>query len=330
MTSPEERRERVFPVIAAMAGNIVIACAKFVAALFTGSGAMLAEGVHSVVDTGNQALLLFGDWRSRRPSDSQHPFGYGRELYFWSLVVAIVLFGIGGGLSIYEGLQHLRRAVMPRDVLWSYAVLGIAFVAEGASLCVAWRQFRIQSEARSLWQAFRDSKDPRVFVPLAEDVAALLGIVVAGAGIFLAQWLRMPVFDGGASVVIGAILAGVAVLLAAETRSLLLGERADASVLRRVREVVRREPAVAGVDEVVTLHIGPEEIALTLTISMTGAQELEQATVVVDRLKEEIAAVDPRLTRIFIELTAAESAPVRSRSAGRSRRVQRRHGVAGR
>ncbi|HSP99332.1 MAG TPA: cation diffusion facilitator family transporter [Candidatus Dormibacteraeota bacterium] len=330
MTRCEERHERLLPVIAAMAGNIVIACAKFVAAFFTGSGAMLAEGVHSVVDTGNQVLLLFGDWRSRRPSDSQHPFGYGSELYFWSLVVAIMLFGIGGGLSIYEGVRHLQRAVMPRDILWNYAVLGIAFVAEGASLCVAWRQFRIQSEARQLWQAFRDSKDPRVFVPLAEDVAALLGIGVAGTGIYLAQRFHMPIFDGGASIVIGAILAGVAVLLAVETRSLLLGERADASVLRRVREVVRREPAVAAVEEVVTLHIGPEEIALTLTISMTGEQELEQATLVVDRLKDEIAAVDPRLTRIFIELNAVEAASHRSRSAGRSGRVQRRHGAAGR
>src|SRR5512143_2435325 len=240
MTRRDTRQERLLPVIAAMAGNIVIACAKFVAAFFTGIGAMLAEGVHSVVDTGNQALLLLGDWRSRRPSDSQHPFGYGSELYFWSLVVAIMLFGIGGGLSIYEGARHLQRAVLPRDILWNYAVLGIAFVTEGASLCVAWRQFRAQSEVRSLWQAFRDSKDPRVFVPLAEDVAALLGILVAGAGIALAQRLQMPIFDGGASIIIGVILAGVAVLLAVETRSLLLGERADASVLRRVRDVVRR------------------------------------------------------------------------------------------
>ena len=311
----EAKRERLLPVIAAMIGNIVIAAAKFLAALFTGSGAMLAEGVHSVVDTGNQALLLFGDWRSRRPSDAEHPLGYGRELYFWSLVVAIVLFGIGGGLSIYEGALHLQRRILPRDVLWNYVVLGVAFVAESASLSVAWRQSRADGGSRSAWLAFRDSKDPRVFVPLAEDVAALLGIAIAATGISLAQWLQVPAFDGAASILIGVLLAGVSVVLAGKTRSLLLGERADPSVRRRVRQVVRREPAVSSLTDVVTLHIGPEDIALTLTITMTGDQALEVVTAVIERLKQEIAAVDPRLTRITIEVDAA---PVRGRRRQRA------------
>ena len=312
-TPSEASRERLWPVIAAMIGNIVIAVAKFVAAFFTGSGAMLAEGVHSVVDTGNQALLLFGDWRSRRPSDPDHPLGYGRELYFWSLVVVIVLFGVGGGLSIYEGALHLQRNVLPRNPLWNYAVLAVAFVAEGTSLRVAWRQSRADGGGRTAWLAFLHSKDPRVFVPLAEDVAALLGIVVAAAGVFLAHWLRMPAFDGAASVIIGVLLAGVAVVLAAKTRSLLLGERADDSVRRRVRDVIRREPAVAGITEVMTLHIGPEDIALNLTITMMGEQVLDEVTTVVERLKQEIAAVDARLTRIVVEVDAVPRPRLRRR-----------------
>jgi cation diffusion facilitator family transporter len=308
-------REHLVPVLAAKAGNIAIAIAKFVAALFTGSGAMLAEGVHSVVDTGNQMLLVLGDWRSRRPADAQHPYGYGRELYFWSLVVAILLFGIGGGLSIYEGVRHLRQNAMPRDAAWNFAVLGVAFIAEGASLRVAWRELRRQSSAPTMWAAFRGSKDPRVFVPLAEDVAALLGIAVAAVGLFLAHHYGMPVFDGAASVIIGLILAGVAGVLAAETRSLLLGERAGRTVRRRVRRAVRRDPAVAGVADVVTLHIGPEEIALTLRITMAGGRDVAEATAVVERLKERIAAVDPRLTHIFVEVAAApDPAPSRRRS----------------
>ncbi len=323
MSEADTGHARRFPVIAALIGNLVIAAAKFVAAFFTGSGAMLSEGIHSVVDTGNQALLLLGDSRSRRPSDAQHPFGHGRELYFWSLVVAVLLFGIGGGLSILQGVQHLRRAVMPRDELWNYAVLAIAFAAEGASLCIAWRHFRSDAGSRSAWQAFRDSKDPRIFVPLAEDVAALLGVIVAAAGVFLAHRLRMPVFDGAASIAIGGILAGVAVLLAVESRSLLVGERADAGVLRRVRDVVRRQPG-ADLADVVTLHIGPEQIALTLTITMAGDQALTEATSIVDRLKADIAAVDARLTRIVIEVNAT---PQR-RAA--SRRRMRRHAAGAR
>lgn len=312
-------RERLVPVVAAMVGNIVIAAAKFVAAFFTGSGAMLAEGVHSVVDTGNQVLLLFGDVRSRRPSDAQHPYGYGRELYFWSLVVAVMLFGIGGGLSIYEGVRHIRRAAMPGDATWNFSVLGVAFVAEATSLRVAWRQLRAQAGARSLWAAFRSSKDPRLFVPLAEDVAALLGICVAATGLLLAYRFAMPVFDGGASVVIGTILAGVAGLLALETRSLLLGEAAGRRVRRRVRRVVRRDPAVAGIAELLTLHIGPEDIAVTLRITMHGDRDVGEASAVIERLKERIAAADSRLRHIAIEVRAAP-APRPSRARRRSRR----------
>ena len=319
MADSETRRGSLVPVIAAMTGNLVIAAAKLIAAFVTGSGAMLAEGIHSVADTANQALLLFGDWRSRQPSDRQHPFGYGRELYFWSLVVAVVLFGMGGGLSIYEGVQRLPVTVMPRDEAWNFAVLGVAFVAEGASLCVAWRHFRDEAGPRSWWQSFRDSKDPRIFVPLAEDVAALLGVVVAAAGVYLTHRLRMPVFDAAASIGIGAILAGVAVLLAVETRSLLVGERADPALLRRVRDVVRREPG-ADLADLITVHIGPEQISATLTVTMAGEQTLGAAMEVVEGLKAQIAALDSRLIRIVIELQAAQPRSSASRSRRRFRR----------
>jgi len=304
MADSDTRRGSLVPVVAAMTGNLVIAAVKFIAAFVTGSGAMLAEGIHSVADTANQALLLFGDWRSRQPSDRQHPYGYGRELYFWSLVVAVVLFGAGGGLSIYQGVEHLRLAVMPRDEAWNFAVLGVAFVAEGAALRVAWQHFRDEAGPHSWWQSFRDSKDPRIFVPIAEDVAALLGVVVAAAGVYLTHRLRMPVFDAAASIGIGAILAGVAVLLAVESRSLLVGERADPALLRRVRDVVRREPG-ADLAALLTVHIGPEQISATLTVTMARRQTLGAAMEVVERLKTQIGALDPRLIRIVIELRAA-------------------------
>ena len=200
-------------VVAAMIANAVIAVAKFTASAITGSSAMLSEGIHSVADTGNQALLLFGNRRSHRPADRQHPFGYGPELYFWSLIVAMILFGLGGGFSIYEGIAHLKHPEVPQDPVWNYAVLALAFVVEATALRVALKQLAGKGTGKSLWQRVRDSEDPRVFVPVAEDTSALAGVVVAFLGIYLAQALDLPVLDAAASIVIGFLLAAVAVFL---------------------------------------------------------------------------------------------------------------------
>ncbi|MEO8602878.1 MAG: cation transporter [bacterium] len=233
-------------------------------------------------------------------------------MYFWSLVVAVLLFGLGGGLSIYEGVQHVIRRAAPHHLLWSYGILAVAFVAEGSSFLVAWRHGGFDRSAKPFWQTFRNSKDPRVFVPLAEDVAALLGIGVAASGLFLADRFQMPIFDGIASIVIGVLLAGVAVLLADETRSLLLGERADGDVLRRVRAAALREPAISAVTQAVALHLGPDDIVLTMRVLMARTLSVVEAESIVGRLKRTMVAEQPRLTRIFVETNAqaAQSPPI--------------------
>ncbi len=289
-------------IFTAILANLLIAAAKFTAAAFTGSSAMLSEGIHSVADAGNEALLLIGDRFSRRPADDAHPFGHGRELYFWSLIVAIVLFGLGCGLSIYEGIAHLQHPAEHGRHLWNYAVLAVSFVAEGVSWAVAFREFSHRRPAgRSLWQSFRDSKDPRVFVPLAEDTAALLGLTVALLGVALSQWLGRPEIDAAASIVIGLVLGVVALVLAGETRSLLVGEPAGEHIVQCIRQAAAADAAVAGVERVMTIHSSPDEIFLALTVHFRDGQSLAGLAHAVDALKRRITAADPRITRIFVE-----------------------------
>jgi len=298
----EGNRRATRAVIAAMLGNLCIAAAKFLAAGFSGSSAMLSEGIHSVLDTGNQALLLVGDRRSRKPPDDLHPFGHGRELYFWSLVVAIVLFGVGGGLSIYQGIIHLRHAPEPGNPVWNYVVLAVAFAAESASLSVALRELRRRWGKTSLWRSFRASKDPRVFVPLAEDIAALLGLTVALIGVLLSQLLEMPVFDAVSSMLIGLILAAVALVLATETRGLLVGERADARILRRIHSAAARDPAVKEIRQALTIHTSPDQIYLNLAVDFRRNVSIAEMSAAVERLKRRVEAADPRIARIFVEV----------------------------
>jgi len=286
-------------VVAAMIANAVIAVAKFVAAAITGSSAMLSEGIHSVADTGNQALLLFGNRRSHKPADSRHPFGYGQELYFWSLIVAMILFGLGGGMSIYEGIAHLGHPEVPRDPAWIYSVLGIAFVVEAAALRVALGE--LDGKGSGLWKRLRACKDPRVFVPVAEDLAALIGVVVAFLGVFLARALDAPVFDGAASIVIGVILAFVAVFLGYETRALLVGETISEELGAAIKRISLEDEAVKDLVRMIGVHLGPDEILLNLGLQFDpelGAETVAQA---VERIERKIRAADPRVTRMFIE-----------------------------
>ncbi|MGI9175019.1 MAG: cation diffusion facilitator family transporter, partial [Rhodothermales bacterium] len=210
-------------IYAAIVGNFAIAITKFIAAGISGSSAMLTEGIHSLVDTGNGGLLLFGLHRSRRPADEQHPFGYGKEVYFWTLMVAVLIFGLGGGISIYEGIQHMLHPEPIGDPTLSYIVLALAIVFEGIVWFIAWREFnRLRGDVSS-WRFIRATKDPTLFAVLFEDTAALLGLVVALVGIFLSRQLEMPILDGAASVVIGVILCVTATLLLKESKGLLVG-----------------------------------------------------------------------------------------------------------
>lgn len=301
---PTTAAKRPVAVYGAIAANLLIAVTKFLAAWATGSSAMVSEGIHSVVDTGNELLLLLGLRRSRRPPNAKHPFGYGQELYFWSLIVAVVLFGIGGGMSVYEGLLHLLHPTPPGDPFWNYVVLAIDAVAEGSSWLLALREFRREKLSGSFWRALRASKDPSVYTVLAEDSAALLGILVAFAGIYLGHRLHNPYLDGAAAILIGLILSAVAVFLVYESRGLLLGESADPQVVARIGELARADAAVVGVGTPLTMHFGPEEILLNLEVEFRPELPATEVVRAIDRLEEAIRREFPAIRRIFVESEA--------------------------
>jgi cation diffusion facilitator family transporter len=294
-------QEKSVALYGAMAANLAIATTKFVAAAFTGSSAMISEGIHSVVDTGNQILLLFGIRRSKRPPDAGHPFGHGMEQYFWSLVVAMLLFGVGGGLSIYEGISHLLHPRPPEDPLWSYASLAFAFVFEGISWILAMRQLRPKIREKGVWKTLRTSKDPSIVTLFFEDSAALVGLVVAFCGIFLGQLWRTSVPDGIASIIIGLLLSTVASLLVSQSRGLLLGESVSPEILDSLRTIVHSDPAVVDAKEPLTMHLGPEEVLLNLEIDFRPGLPAGKITESIQRLEEEIRRKHPEIQRIFIE-----------------------------
>jgi cation diffusion facilitator family transporter len=305
-----QHSERPITVYAAVGSNLAIAAAKFTAALITGSSAMLAEAIHSLVDTGNELLLLLGIRRSVQPADALHPFGYGKELYFWSLIVAILLFGLGGGMSIYEGISHLEHPAEIRDPTWNYVVLGVAFVAEGASWTIAIRKLLTgQRAGQSVWRTMRISKDPTVYTVVAEDSAALAGVLVAFLGVLLGHRLHNPYLDGIASIVIGFILVTVAGYLAMESRDLLVGESAGADIVEDIRALAEADPAVVQASRPLTMHFGPDRILLNLDIEFKPELTAEEVTAAVDRLEARIRAEHPSIRRIFIE---AESLTRRS------------------
>lgn len=288
-------------VVAALVANLLIAIAKLVGAILSGSSAMLAESLHSAADSGNQALLLFGNSRSNRAPDANHPFGYGQELYFWSLIVAIILFGLGGGFSVYEGIRHIRHPAELGDPTLNYIILAFAFVVELAALWYALRALEQRHPDTPFWRAVRTSKDPRIFVPIGEDAAALAGVVVAFLGIFFAHRLEMPLLDGAASLVIGAILAGVAVFLAVETRALLIGEAMAPHRRARIEEITMSDDAVVGVNELATMFLGPEQVLLAMDVRFRSDLTMDALTAAVDRIEERIRREDPRISRIFLE-----------------------------
>jgi len=288
-------------IYAALIGNTGIAVTKFIAAAVTGSSAMLAESVHSVVDTGNQILLLWGLKQAHRPPDEHFPLGYGKEVYFWSFVVAILVFAVGAGVSLYEGIKHLVEPNPVEHATVNYVVILIAMVFEGSAWWFAWRSFRRTKGDRGYLQAIRQGKDPTMFVVLLEDTAALLGLAVALVGVALGHITGNLYFDGAASVIIALILGCVACLLAWESKSLLIGEAADPEVQNTIREIVADQPGIKSVNELITMHMGPHHILVTLSVDFAddlSSQAVEAATTEFNRrIKDAL----PDVHRVFIE-----------------------------
>lgn len=293
-------------IYAALVGNALISVTKFIAAGVTGSAAMFAEGIHSVVDTGNQGLLLYGIWRAKKPASPRYPFGHGKEIYFWSFVVAIMIFALGAGVSIYEGVHRLLSPEEVTSPLVNYLVLGAAMIFEGVAWWFAYRAFRASQGTRTLIAAVRASKDPTTFVVLFEDSAALLGLVFAAIGLTLSQVLEMPAFDGIASISIGLILGVTAVMLAIRTKSLLIGESANPELVEDVTRRADALDAVVTVNEVLTLHMGPHYVLLNVSVDFKdslAAGEIERA---VERLTAEIRKAHPNIKRVFVEAEAGK------------------------
>ena len=261
---------------------------------------MLSEGIHSLVDTGNGGLLLLGLRKSQKPADATHPFGHGKELYFWSLVVAILIFALGGGMSVYEGVTHLSHAQL-HDPTWNYVVLGFAIVFESFSFYFAYKAFRREMSGKGVFKTIRASKDPTTFTVLFEDTAALLGLVVAFLGIFLGHQLNNPYLDGVASIVIGVILAVVAGFLAFESKGLLIGEGVDPAVLASIRSIAGADPAVEEVRKSLTMHFSPNDVLLTLDIRFKKHLTAEEIATGVERLEKKIRDQHPEIQHIFIE-----------------------------
>ncbi len=289
----------------AIAANIAIAITKFVVAGVTGSSAMLSEGVHSSVDTTNGLLLLVGLKLSQRPATTEHPFGHGKELYFWGLIVAVLIFGLGGGISLYEGVVHMRHPDPISDPFWNYVVLGSAAVFEGASFAVALYQFRAGNRGRPFWRSLHASKDPTTYTVLAEDGAALLGLAIAAGGIWASHAFNQPMLDGAASLLIGLLLSGVAVLLIGESRGLLIGEGVRAETASEIRRLVREHPSVRDASAPLTMYIGANEVLLTMDVEFEG-------NIPVDRIADTIVAIErqirdryPQIHRIYIEARSA-------------------------
>jgi cation diffusion facilitator family transporter len=298
-----------FAVWGAIAANVAIAVIKFVVAGITGSSAMLSEGIHSLVDTGNGTLLLIGMKRSQRAATRQHPFGHGKELYFWSLIVAVLIFGLGGGFSFYEGVMHVREPIELKDPMWNYIVLGSAAVFEGASFWLSLRQFNSQRGETPIWQALRASKDPANYTVLAEDFAALVGLAIAAAGIYLSHALELPQLDGLASVLIGLLLAGVAVLLIRESRGLLVGEGVKPETADVIRAMAREEADVLHAGPVLSMYIGAEEVLVTFEVTFDGDTPARRVAEAIRGIESRIRARFPKIQRIYIEVVTNAAQP---------------------
>ncbi len=292
-------------VIAAVAGNLTIAVIKFIAAAVTGSSAMISEGIHSLVDTGNGGLVLLGMKRAQQPADATHPFGHGKSLYFWTHIVAISIFGIGGGMSVYEGISHMA-SVSPvaemGDPTIAYIVLAISVLVEGGSFAVAVRQFLQAKGDMGAWQYIRHSKDPSLYTVVLEDSAAMLGLVFAFAGIFLGHMFHNPYLDGLASVAIGLLLMSVAGVLASRSMGLLLGEGVNPHQLEDIRRRVESDPAVERAGDILTMYMGPHDLLVNMGVCFAAGTTADQMHEAIHRIETDLKSAYPETSRVYIEV----------------------------
>ncbi|GAB3723435.1 cation diffusion facilitator family transporter [Spirosoma lituiforme] len=292
-------------IYTALGANLAIALTKFVAASVTGSSAMISEGIHSLVDTLNEILLLLGLKRSQKPADHKRPFGYGRELYFWSYIVSLLIFAVGGGVSFYEGVTHIQHPEPIENPQWNYIVLGIALVLDGASLVTAFKAFNAQRGNQPFWAAVKNSKDPSTFVVLFEDGSDVLGLIIAFLGVFLGHQLNNPYLDGLASILIGLLLMAVAVVLAHESRSLLMGEGADPAIVQHTVALTEADPIVSKAHQTLTFQMGVNDIVLIQRVTFApnlSAEDLIQGVV---RIRATIQTAEPSIRQVFIEPVSA-------------------------
>lgn len=262
---------------------------------------MISEGIHSLVDTGNEILLLYGIHRSKKPADAVRPFGYGKELYFWAFIVSILIFAVGGGISFYEGITHIQHPEPMKDPKWNYYVLGFAFLFDGISFITAIKEFNRQRGSIPFWKFVNISKDPSTFVVVFEDAADVLGLIVAFLGVYLGHQLNNPYFDGAASIIIGLLLTFISIMLARESRSLLMGETADRGLLERISVIVKSDPSIRNSELPLSMYMAPEEVLLLLKVSFNAELKSNEIAVAIQRIRENIEREYPTVKQVYVE-----------------------------
>lgn len=288
-------------IYVALLADLIIAVTKFVAAAFTASSAMLSEGIHSVIDCANQILLLFGIHKSKKKADLKRPFGYGRELYFWSFIVSLLMFSIGGCISFYEGILRLRRPEVSEDQRWNYIVLGVAFVFTIISLVASWRKFNRERGQIPFWEAIEESKDPSLFTVLLGEIGDAAGLIIAFVGVLLGHIFLNPYYDGIASMVIGVVLIFISLVLVRESRSLLMGETPNLKTLRKIITIAEADPSIVKVKKHYSVYLAPEEVVLQLIATFRQDLTTEEITDAIKRVSTTIRKRFPRFKQIFIE-----------------------------
>ena len=296
-------------IYGAIIANTAIAICKFVAAFFTGSSAMLSEGIHSLVDTGNGVLLLVGIRLSKSPPDEKHPFGYGNEVFFWSFVVAILIFALGGGIALYEGIRHILHPRTLTNVQWNYVVLILAMVFEGSALRVALKQFNASRSNKPFLRALKDSKDSSTVAIVVEDTAALAGLAIALVSVFLGHVTGWVYFDGIGSVLIGLLLVAVSLFFAAECKALLVGEGLLPEKVEQIQQILEDEPRVDAYRRPLSLYFGPNEVLVNLDVHFVDNLSSDQIEETVDRIESQIKQELPNVNRIYIEADTIRTKP---------------------
>ena len=300
----EPHGESTIAVIAAIAANIAIGIVKFIASAISGSSAMFSEGVHSIVDSGNGLLVLLGIQRAKKPADPVHPFGHGKELYFWTMVVAILIFALGGGVSMWEGIQAIK-AVGPDtklgDPTMAYIVLIASMILEGVSWTVAVKQFNLARGKTSPLKFIKEAKDPSLYTVVLEYTAAELGLILAFLGLTLGHVLNNPYLDGIAAVLIGVLLASVAVILLRETKGLLIGEGLNLSEIEEVQQIVEGDPAIERCGRVLSMYMGPENLVVAIDAGFKGGIPSDEIPAAIDRIEAGIKSRFPQAKSVFVE-----------------------------